>query len=110
MLANYISDTFTDFSSIDWPEVAARSEFAGHTEQSLRYMYLQKLNKSKKVLGLQSDELRPLHIAEYCELVYGVGATGRATTGASINKARRQSEVISFFKRRVNELKLKNFA
>ena len=73
MLANYILDTYTDFSSIDWPEVAARSEFVGHTVSSLRYMYLQKLNKAKNMLRLQSDQLRPLHIAEYCELVYGVG-------------------------------------
>ena len=110
MLANYILDNYTDFSSIDWPEVAARSEFAGHTVSSLRYMYLQKLNKAKNMLRLQSDQLRPLHIAEYCELVYGVGATGRATTGASLYKGRRQSEVISFFKRRMKELKLNNFA
>ena len=62
------------------------------------------------MLGLHSDQLTPQHISEYCELVYGVGATGRATTGASINKSRRQSEVISFFKRRMTELKLNNLA
>ena len=37
MLANHIAQTYT-FSSIDWPRVAARTEFAGHTERSLRVM------------------------------------------------------------------------
>ena len=41
MLANYISDTFTDFSTIDWPMVAARSEFAGHTKNSLQRSILE---------------------------------------------------------------------
>ena len=30
MLANCILENYTDFSSIDWPKLASRSEFAGH--------------------------------------------------------------------------------
>ena len=39
MLANYISDSFTNFSDIDWSKVAARSELVGHTENSLKQIY-----------------------------------------------------------------------
>ena len=31
MLANHVADTYKDFHSIDWMEVAARTEFSGHT-------------------------------------------------------------------------------
>ena len=113
MLANYISDTFTDFSSIDWPEVAARSEFAGHTECSLRRMYFAKLcGNSRSKLGLQSDQMTPQHIADYCDSVYGMEATGLSKARASMTKTKsqRQSEVISFFERRMMDLKLENFA
>ena len=53
--------------------------------------------------------MTPQHIADYCDQVYGVGATGRVKAGASINKSRRQSEVISFFEKRMDDLKLENF-
>ena len=82
----------------------------GHTEYSLRRVYLAKLcNNSRRQLGLQSKEMTPQHIADYCDQVYGVGATGRAKAGVSINKSRRQSEVISFFEKRMDDLKMKNF-
>ena len=31
MLANFIADTYQNFNEIDWPEVAARPDFTGHT-------------------------------------------------------------------------------
>ena len=36
MLATYIMEKFTDFSSIEWEEMLARREFAGHYGQSRR--------------------------------------------------------------------------
>ena len=110
MLANYILDNYSDFSSINWLKIATKSEFAGHTEHSLRRVYLAKLcNNSKTKLGLQSKEMTPQHIADYCDSVYGVEAAGLSKARASMNKSRRQSEIISYFERRVSDLKLENF-
>ena len=107
MLANYISDTFTDFSSIDWPEVAARSEFAGHTVSSLRRMYFSHLCRgAQSKLGMNRDEVTPKHIAEYCELV---GVFGKGGDSESSNRMQRQRDIISYFERKMMELDLKNF-
>ena len=110
MLANYIRETYTDFSSIIWPEVAARREFTGHTASSLHKLYMGSLSPStKKKFGLQGDRVTPQFIAEYYELVYGKGAIGRAKNGASPAKIKRQIEVITFFERKITELRLNNF-
>ena len=107
MLANYISDTFTNFSDIDWPEVAARSEFVGHTENSLKQKYFGHLSSNtKKKFRLQSDKVSPQHIAEYAELVYGEGAMGKAKGRVDLN---RQTAVIDFYEKRVVDLGLENF-
>ena len=108
MLANYIAQTFS-FSSIDWPRVAARSEFAGHTERSLRVMYLRKPEKTMMKFRMQSKDVTPQHVAEYCELVYGVEATGQVKAGLSLKKSQRQKDVIALFERSVAGLKQKEF-
>ena len=108
MLANYICDTFTDFSTIDWPEVAARSEFAGHTEKSLRMMYLTILCKgTKDRFGLKSGEVTPQHVADFCGMSVLYGKDGRVSGGT--NKMQRQKDVISHFERKVVELGLDSF-
>ena len=63
----------------------------------MRDMYFRKSEKTRVKFGLQSDEVTPEHVAEYCELVYGVGAKGIAKLGASVNKSQRQKDVISLF-------------
>ena len=107
MLANFICDTYTDFSTIDWPEVAARSEFVGHTEYSLRRMYLNTLSRmAGRRFGLIRGEVTPQHIAEYCELVVVYGKD-RGSGGS--NKMQRQWDVTSYFEMKVVELGLKSF-
>ena len=109
MLANYISDTYTDFSDIDWSKLAARSEFVGHTENSLKQKYFGHLSTdTKQKFGLKSDEVLPRHIAEYAELVYGKKAMGHAKGGISVNKLNRQTDVINFFVKSVGDLLLEN--
>lgn len=106
MLANYILDTFTDFSTIEWPEVAKRSEFAGHTENSLRMMYMNTMCKgAKRKFGINGDEVTPQRIVEYCESVriYGEGGDERSS------KMKGQRDVISYSERKVMELDLKDF-
>ena len=110
MLANYISDNYSEFSSIDWPNVAAKTEFAGQTENSLRDMYFKNLSKGTKMkFSLSSEEVTPEHITEYSELVYGLGAIGKAKARLSTKKMNRQKDVIDIFERRVADLKLNNF-
>ena len=92
MLVNRISENCTDFNQIDWTDVAARSEFAGHTERSLRHMYFS-ISKQTRT-RLQKRELSPQNIAQFCEEVYGEG--GGKLTVSSI-KLQRQREVIAFF-------------
>ena len=107
MLANIICDTYTDFSTIDWPEVAARSEFVGHTEYSLRRMYLNTLCRmAERRFGLNRGEVTPQHVAKYCELVVVYGKDGGS---GSSNKMQRQRDVISYFEMKVVELGLKSF-
>ena len=108
MLANHIAQTYT-FSSIDWPRVAARSEFAGHTERSLRVMYLRKPEKTRMKFGMQSKDVTPQHVAEYCDLVYGNEAVGTVKAWPSIKKSQRQKDVIALFVNSVAGLKQKVF-
>ena len=41
-------------------------------------------------------------------MVYGKGATGHAK-GITLNKIKRQTDVINFFEKRMDDLMLKNF-
>ena len=107
MLANYILETFTDFSSIKWPQVVAQSEFAGHTVNSLRCIYFKRLNATKQKYGLKSDEVSMQCIAQHCELVYGMG-TPKGYNNRD-NKIKRQRDVIAFFEQRMIDLNIKNF-
>ena len=74
MLSDFISRNFTDFSVIDWRSVAARSEFAGHTEKSLRNRYFMTMFNGS--VRWQSGQMTPEDIANYCEEVYGEGGQG----------------------------------
>ena len=98
MLASHIAKSFSNFSEINWSSVAARSEFAGHTERSLRNMYFFISKHTRNRLDVQNSEVNPQHIAQYCEEVYGEG--GRKLT-VSKSKMQRQNEVIAFFKNKV---------
>jgi len=41
MLLNYLAESYECKDDIDWPLVAERPEFVGHTESSLRYIFFQ---------------------------------------------------------------------
>ena len=94
MLANHIAENCTDFAQIDWDGLAAKKEFAGHTERSLRNMYFFMSKNTKIRLNVQKSEVNPQHIAQYSEEVYGDG--GMKLTVSS-SKMQRQREVIAFF-------------
>ena len=70
-LANYLADNFEDINAIDWPLVASNSEFAGHTEGSLRYLFTNSLfspaNASSKKKYEEEDITLGL-IAEFVTL------------------------------------------
>ena len=94
MLANHIAENCTDFAQINWAELSAKKEFAGHTERSLRNMYFFMFKNAKIRLNVQKSEMNPQHIAQYSEEVYGDGGT---KLSVSSSKMLRQREVITFF-------------
>ena len=104
MLANYLAETFSEISEINWTKVASRKEFAGHTEFSLNsvfskllFMYTRDGVVDRADVGLQG-------IAQLCEEVYGRGEVRMIK-----KKLDRQREVIAFFERKVAELGIKDF-
>ena len=100
MLAEYIADTYTDFSEINWPVVAARPDFAGHTEHSLKNIYFQILMKStKKTLG-RTNHVTVAEIAEH---------TRTNKPAWKINKDKWQQPLIAHFQQRIDQLGIKDF-
>ena len=65
MLAEYIGDTYTDFSEINWPSVAAQPDFAGQTDRSLKNMYFQVLMKNTKKGLKRKSEVSVAEVAKY---------------------------------------------
>ena len=105
MLANFIADTYQNFSEIDWPEVAARPDFAGHTEQSLKNMYFQELlSSTRKKLGNQEgqgdDDVTLRQVAEH---------TQDKQPGRRMVKEKWQQALIAFFEMKVDQLAIKSF-
>jgi len=69
MLVNYLVDHFQDIESIDWSRVAARKEFSGHTESSLRNIFFSKLFKNaKKSRNILSSEINLKDIADVVDV------------------------------------------
>ena len=98
MLAEHIGDTYTDFSEINWPVVAERPDFAGHTERSLKNMYFQVLmNTTKKGLKRKSD-VTVAEIAKYIR---------ENKLARKINAYKWQQPLISFFQQRTEQLGIK---
>ena len=107
MLANYVLENYTDFSQINWSEVAVRDEFVGYTELSLRKMYYTELSRNtRKKFGVENSKMTPQHVAQYCETVYGEGGQRRRMGS---KKIQRQTDVITFFKDKVAELGIVDF-
>ena len=98
MLANHIAENCTNFAQINWAGLAAKREFAGQTERSLRNKYFFMSKSAKIRLDVQRSEVNPQHIAQYCEEVYGEGGI---KLSVSCSKMQRQKEVITFFERQV---------
>ena len=103
MLINHIADTYPDFSSIYWSKVAAKSEFVGHTQASLRNMCYNIREKTKGKFKIDRKDVSMQDMTKYCELVYGEGRPKASS------KLKRQGEVIDFFKRKVEELGVQDF-
>ena len=106
ILANHISENYTDFSEINWKEIAARNEFAGNTEGSLKKIYFRLSNHTRPKLGVTNSQLTPSHVSQYCDEAHGEGGKGGRV---SAKKAQRQRDVIDFFCRRVAQLGIMNF-
>jgi len=92
MLANVVADNFDDITNIDWANVAANEEFAGHTEGSLRNQYFSKLlRNAKRNLKKENADLFPKDVALVAEKL------SARSKGIAISKVTRQNEVIKYF-------------
>ena len=100
MLANHIADTYTDFSEINWPTVAALPDFAGHTEHSLKNMYFQVLMKSTKKALERNNHVTLAEIAKH---------TMENKPAWKVNKDKWQQPLISYFQKRINEMGIRDF-
>jgi len=101
MLTNFIADTFQNFKEINWAEVTARPDFAGHTERSLKHMYFQVLMRNtKKGNQGDNDDVTLRQVAEH---------TRDKQPAWRKNKEKWQQALISFFERRVDQLGIKSF-
>ena len=108
MLANFLVETFTESSGIDWTKVMARQEFACHNKNSLMLIYSNMRHGASLKFNLEYSEVTLQQVVDYSEQVYGEGAQGKVI-GVSANKLKRQMEVIAFFERKVEELGIVDF-
>ena len=106
MLANHITENYTEFSEICWNEIAAKNDFAGNTEGSLKKIYSRLSGHARTKLDVENSQLTPWHVAQYCDEVHGEGGQGGRL---SAKKVQRQKDVIDFFCSKVAELGIMNF-
>ena len=93
MLANYVADNFKDINSIDWPSVAAKTEFAGHTQASLRCVFFSNLLiLTKRHLNAVSEDITLEMVADFVNKASASG--GRKVRDTILT---RQKEVIYYF-------------
>ena len=104
MLANHVADTYKDFHSIDWMEVAARAEFSGHTLAHLKnYVYLNMKKNARIKLRIKSEEMNPEMVRDYARNVYGDGLD------VKVRRKDHRNETIEYFQQKVAHLDLSNF-
>ena len=106
MLANHISENWSDIAQINWIEVAGKSEFVGHTENSLRNLYMILSGNLRRISGLPNSEVTTQNISQYTEQAYGEGGKGGKI---GMKKMQRKKDVIAFFEDKMMELNIENF-
>ena len=98
MLAEHIEDTYTGFSEINWPMVAAQPELAGHTDRSLKNMYFQFLMKNTKKSLKRKSDISAADIAKY---------TRENKIAKRINRHGWHQPLIDYFQERTEQLGIK---
>lgn len=104
-LANFLAENFEDIQSIDWSIVNTQSEFAGHTEHSLRRVFYSGIFKlTKENPKKQSEDITLEMIAEFANTSFMSG--GKKVLGGTL---KRQQEIIDYFECYVKSKNIKNF-
>ena len=98
ILAVHIEDTYTDYSEINWPLVAAQPELVGHTDRSLKNIYFQFLMKNTKKSLKKKSEVSVAEIAKY---------TRENKITKRINKYKWHQPLIDYFQERTEQLGIK---
>ena len=104
LLANHVKDTYEDFQSIVWNDVASKKEFVGHTVSSLKNRIYSNLKiGAMRKFGLKQDEINPKIVAKHAREVHGEGFRVRR------NVIEKQREVLDYFEMKVVNLGISNF-
>jgi len=105
MLANYVADNFKDINSIDWPSVAAKKEFAGHTQASLRNVFFTAIfQETKRNLNAFTEDITLDMVADFANKTFATG--GRKVRDTILT---RQKEVVAYFECYVKKHCIKSF-
>eukprot|EP00092_Neocalanus_flemingeri_P090026 GFUD01114000.1.p1 GENE.GFUD01114000.1~~GFUD01114000.1.p1 ORF type:complete len:246 (+),score=59.16 GFUD01114000.1:64-738(+) len=102
MLANYLADHFEDVDSVNWLSVASRTEFAGQTQISLRFRYVQLFNKTKEKMKGSGEEVTLKHIADITNKQFKESRFIRSNE----KTLTRQKKIIDYFEKYVGDNKL----
>ena len=106
MLANYLADNFKDVNSINWPLVAGRPEFDGHTEVSLHYYFGAHLfQRSKQRVNGAVEEVTLKLIAEDENEQF----KNKKIRQVADKVLKRQEEIISYFEQYVKSKSINIF-
>eukprot|EP00092_Neocalanus_flemingeri_P024642 GFUD01026727.1.p1 GENE.GFUD01026727.1~~GFUD01026727.1.p1 ORF type:complete len:589 (+),score=147.44 GFUD01026727.1:79-1845(+) len=105
MLANYLAEHFADIDSVDWYSVASKQKFAGHTMQSLRYIFFNRLLPQTKKGISSNQEVTLKDVAEYANVQFKDGRSKMCHP----NTLTRQNEVIDYFNKHVEKQGIGNF-
>jgi hypothetical protein len=105
LLANFLAENFKDMQSIDWSFVITKSEFAGHTEKSLRFLFTNRIFQYAKInLNQQCEDITLEMIAELVNTAFIPG--GQKVLGRTL---KRQQDIIEYFEFYVKSKNIKSF-
>ena len=106
MLANVVADNFENIDSIDWNFVKSFKEFSGHTLVSIRNTFFKNIYETAK--RHSKDDKTKLTLKEIAEDA-AVTYCQENARKIPVSILKRQTEVIEYFEKKVNELGIKDF-
>ena len=105
MLANHLNETYDSIDNIDWPVVAEKPEFVGHTQRSLRYTFCNLLQSVKDHEKLDKSEITLSKIAGNANIYFSETNCKKVPDKVKL----RQMQVVNYFEQFVKKNGITNF-